>query len=86
MLDILKIGTSAGALVQSVIAYNEQNGQVKSGQTSSSKGFEHWLKLDHRKRCTIWRGTGYGRIEMAYSLGNSLWHRNDGISINGGKW
>ncbi|MFD2907541.1 hypothetical protein ACFSX9_02215 [Flavobacterium ardleyense] len=44
MLDILKIGTSAGgARPKAIIAYNEKTGQVKSGQTIAPKGFEHWL-------------------------------------------
>ena len=42
MLDILKIGTSAGgARPKAIIAYNEKTGQVKSGQTNAPKGFEH---------------------------------------------
>jgi serine/threonine-protein kinase HipA len=48
ILEILRIGTSAGgARPKAVIAYNEQTGQVKSGQTNAPKGFNHWLiKLD----------------------------------------
>jgi serine/threonine-protein kinase HipA len=38
MLDILKIGTSAGgARPKAIIAYNEKTGQVKSGQTMHLK-------------------------------------------------
>ena len=67
MMDILKIGTSAGgARPKAIIAYNEKTGQVKSGQTNAPKGFEHWLiKLDTVSDVQF--GTiGYGRIEMAY--------------------
>ena len=48
VLEILKIGTSAGgARPKAVIAYNEKTGEVKSGQTKAPQGFEHWLiKLD----------------------------------------
>ncbi|MBC5841615.1 type II toxin-antitoxin system HipA family toxin [Flavobacterium sp. F-380] len=70
MLDILKIGTSAGgARPKAIIAYNEQTGQVKSGQTLAPKGFEHWLiKLDTVSDVQFGESTGYGRIEMAYYL------------------
>ena len=70
MLDILKIGTSAGgARPKAIIAYNEQTGQVKSGQTIAPKGFEHWLiKLDTVSDVQFGESTGYGRIEMAYYL------------------
>jgi serine/threonine-protein kinase HipA len=70
MLDILKIGTSAGgARPKAIIAYNEKTGQVKSGQTTAPKGFEHWLiKLDTVSDVQFGESTGYGRIEMAYYL------------------
>lgn len=70
MLDILKIGTSAGgARPKAIIAYNEKTGQVKSGQTNAPKGFEHWLiKLDTVSDVQFGESTGYGRIEMAYYL------------------
>lgn len=70
MLDILKIGTSAGgARPKAIIAYNEKTGQVKSGQTIAPKGFEHWLiKLDTVSDVQFGKSTGYGRIEMAYYL------------------
>lgn len=68
MLEILKIGTSAGgARPKAIIAYNKKTGQVKSGQTNSPKGFEHWLiKLDGVSDAQFGESTGYGRIEMAY--------------------
>jgi serine/threonine-protein kinase HipA len=70
MMDILKIGTSAGgARPKAIIAYNEKTGQVKSGQTNAPKGFEHWLiKLDTVSDVQFGTSTGYGRIEMAYYL------------------
>lgn len=68
MLDILKIGTSAGgARPKAIIAYNPKTGQVRSGQTNAPKGFEHWLiKLDGVSDAQFGESKGYGRIEMAY--------------------
>jgi serine/threonine-protein kinase HipA len=66
--EILKIGTSAGgARPKAVIAYNEKTGEVRSGQTSAPKGFEHWLlKLDGVSDVQLGASTGYGKVEMAY--------------------
>lgn len=68
VMDILRIGTSAGgARPKAVIAYNEKTGEVKSGQTDAPKGFGHWLiKLDGVSDVQNGRSTGYGRVEMAY--------------------
>jgi serine/threonine-protein kinase HipA len=68
MMEILKIGTSAGgARPKAVIAYNEKTGEVRSGQTDAPKGFEHWLlKLDGVSDVQLGASTGYGRVEMAY--------------------
>ena len=70
VIDILKIGTSAGgARPKAIIAYNEKTGQVKSGQTNAPQQFEHWLiKLDTVSDVQFGQSTGYGRIEMAYYL------------------
>lgn len=68
ILEILKIGTSAGgARPKAVIAYNEKTGEVKSGQTKAPNGFEHWLiKLDGVSEVQLGANKGYGRVEMAY--------------------
>lgn len=68
MMEILKIGTSAGgARPKAIIAYNKNTGQVRSGQTNAPKGFEHWLiKLDGVSDAQFGESKGYGRIEMAY--------------------
>lgn len=68
VLEILKIGTSAGgARPKAVIAWNEKTGEVKSGQTKVPKGFEHWLiKLDGVSDVQLGSTHGYGRVEMAY--------------------
>ena len=68
MMEILKIGTSAGgARPKAVIGYNEKTGEVRSGQTNAPKGFEHWLlKLDGVSDVQLGASNGYGRVEMAY--------------------
>ena len=70
VMDILKIGTSAGgARPKAVIAYNEKTGEVKSGQTKAPQGFEHWLiKLDGVSDVQLGTSKGYGRVEMAYYM------------------
>ena len=70
MREILKIGTSAGgARPKAVIAYNEKNGEIRSGQTRVPEGFEHWLiKLDGVSDVQLGTTYGYGRVEYAYYL------------------
>lgn len=68
LLDVLKMGTSAGgARPKAIIAYNEATGMIRSGQTSQDKGFEHWLiKFDGVKDTQFGATYGYGLVEMAY--------------------
>lgn len=68
MMDVLKIGTSAGgARPKAIIAYNKKTGEVRSGQTNCPKGFKHWLiKLDGVSDAQFGESKGYGRVEMAY--------------------
>lgn len=70
MLEILKIGTSAGgARPKAVIAFNPNSKEIKSGQGNVSKGFEHWLiKLDGVSGDQFGESTGWGRVEYAYHL------------------
>jgi serine/threonine-protein kinase HipA len=71
MMEILKIGTSAGgARPKALIAYNPKTGEVKSGQGKvSSRNFEHWLiKLDGVSGEQFGESSGWGRIEYAYYL------------------
>lgn len=70
MMDILKIGTSAGgARPKAIIAYNPKTGEVRSGQSSAPIGFEHWLiKLDGVSDAQFGESSGWGRVEMAYYL------------------
>jgi serine/threonine-protein kinase HipA len=68
MMDLLKIGTSAGgARPKAVIAYNDKTGEVRSGQAKAPQGFGHWLlKLDGVSEEQVGESQGYGRVEMAY--------------------
>jgi len=70
LLDILKIGTSAGgARAKAVIAFNPLTKEVRSGQVSAPKGFTHWLiKFDGVTDYQFGITHGYGRVEMAYHL------------------
>lgn len=68
LLDILKIGTSAGgARAKAVIAYHPKTNAVKSGQADAPPGFSHWLiKFDGVTDTQFGASSGYGRVEMAY--------------------
>jgi len=70
LLDILRIGTSAGgARAKAVIAYNEDTGEIKSGQAKTPKGYKHWLlKFDGASDIELGKTEGFGRIEYAYYL------------------
>ncbi|MFC2097478.1 type II toxin-antitoxin system HipA family toxin [Bacteroidota bacterium] len=70
MMEILKIGTSAGgARPKAIIAYNTKTGEVRSGQGYVPKGFEHWLlKLDGVSGEQFGESFGWGRVEFAYYL------------------
>ena len=68
LFEILKIGSSAGgARAKALIGYNEKTGEVRSGQESVPKGFEHWLiKFDGVSDSQFGASMGYGKVEMAY--------------------
>lgn len=70
MKEILKIGTSAGGVrPKAVIAFNKITGEVRSGQTKTPKGFEHWLiKLDGVSGAQFGESYDWGRVEYAYYL------------------
>ena len=70
LLDIIKIGTSAGgARAKALIAYNEKTKEVRSGQADSPKGFTQWIiKFDGVHDSQFGETYGYGRVEMAYYL------------------
>jgi serine/threonine-protein kinase HipA len=70
LLDILKIGTSAGgARAKAIISYNTETKEIRSGQADAPKGFTHWLiKFDGVADRQLGTTNGYGRVEMAYHL------------------
>jgi serine/threonine-protein kinase HipA len=70
MMEILKIGTSAGgARPKAVIGYNPKTKEIRSGQGNVPKGFEHWLlKLDGVSGEQFGESSGWGRVEYAYYL------------------
>ncbi|GAA0410644.1 type II toxin-antitoxin system HipA family toxin [Cocleimonas flava] len=69
ILDILRVGTSAGgARPKAVIAMNDK-GNVISGQTDVPKGYDYWLlKFDGVTDLELGEPKDYGRIEYAYYL------------------
>ncbi len=69
IMDILRVGTSAGgARPKAVIAMNEA-GNVMSGQTEAPADYDYWiLKFDGVTDLELGEPKGYGRIEYAYSL------------------
>ena len=69
ILDILRVGTSAGgARPKAVIAINDK-GKVMSGQADVPKGYDYWLlKFDGVTDLELGEPKGYGRIEYAYYL------------------
>jgi len=68
MIDVLKMGTSAGgARPKAIIAYNEKTGDIRSGQMLPDKGYEHWLiKFDGVRDTQFGATYGYGSVEIAY--------------------
>ena len=67
LLDIIRVGTSAGgARAKAVIAINKHN-TVRSGQMDVPEGYSHWLiKLDGVSDEELGKPKGHGRIEFAY--------------------
>jgi serine/threonine-protein kinase HipA len=69
--DILRVGTSAGgARAKAILAWNPKTNEFRSGQLSTSKGFEYWiLKFDgvnNNRDKEIADPLGFGLIEFAY--------------------
>jgi len=69
IMDILRVGTSAGgARPKAVIAMNHSN-HIISGQGDVPEGYEYWiLKFDGVHDLELGAPKGYGRIEYAYYL------------------
>jgi serine/threonine-protein kinase HipA len=71
LADILQVGVSAGgARAKAIIAWNEQSNEVRSGQLTLPKGFQHWLiKFDgiaNNRDKELADAQGFGLIEYAY--------------------
>ena len=71
MEQLIKIGTSAGgARAKAIIAWNEETGEVRSGQVKAEPGFSYWLlKFDGIRNNGDDNGPDshqYTRIELAY--------------------
>jgi len=69
LLDILRVGTSAGgARPKAIIAMNSE-GHVLSGQVDAPNDYDHWLlKFDGVNDLELGAPRSYGRIEYAYYL------------------
>ena len=73
---LIQVGTSAGgARAKAVIAWNQETGEIRSGQLPADPGFEHWLiKLDglshdwQRGHADLGETGAFGRIEYGYHL------------------
>lgn len=67
---LLAVGTSAGgARPKAIIAFNEESGEVRSGQVQAPPGFGYWLlKLDGVRDLALADPQDFGRLEYAYYL------------------
>ncbi len=73
MQEIMKVGTSAGgARAKAVIAWNEETGDIRSGQIEAGQGYGYWLiKFDGVDKNGDKEGEDdpqYTKIEYAYYL------------------
>lgn len=69
--EILRLGTSAGGQrAKAIIAYNNQTGEIRSGQVSAPEGFEYYIiKLDGVSAEAGFRETqNFGRLEYSFAL------------------
>lgn len=69
LMDILRVGTSAGGARPKAVIAMDQNGNVISGQTAVPENYQYWiLKFDGVTDLELGEPRGYGRIEFAYYL------------------
>ena len=67
ILDILRVGTSAGGARAKAVIAMDNKGNVRSGQTEAPEGYDYWiLKFDGVTDLELGESRGYGRIEYAY--------------------
>jgi serine/threonine-protein kinase HipA len=69
LLDILRVGTSAGGARPKAVIAMDEHGHVISGQTQAPPGYNYWIiKFDGVNDLELGEPKGYGRIEYAYYL------------------
>lgn len=69
IMDILRVGTSAGGARPKAVIAMDDNGNVMSGQADVPDGYSYWiLKFDGVSDLELGEPKGYGRIEYAYYL------------------
>jgi serine/threonine-protein kinase HipA len=69
LMDILRVGTSAGGARPKAVIAMDDNGHVLSGQAEAPPGYDYWiLKFDGVSDLELGEPKGYGRIEYAYYL------------------
>lgn len=67
IMDILRVGTSAGGARPKAIIAMDHQGHVRSGQVAAPPGYSYWLlKFDGVDDLELGKPRGYGRIEYAY--------------------
>jgi serine/threonine-protein kinase HipA len=69
IMDILRVGTSAGGARPKAVIAMDRDGNVMSGQAAAPAGYQYWiLKFDGVTDLELGEPRGYGRIEYAYYL------------------
>ena len=69
IMDILRVGTSAGGARPKAVIAMDTVGNVMSGQSRVPKSYQYWiLKFDGVTDLELGEPRGYGRIEYAYYL------------------
>jgi len=69
VMDILRVGTSAGGARPKAVIALDARGNVMSGQARAPKGYDYWiLKFDGVTDLELGEPKDYGRIEYAYHL------------------
>jgi len=69
IMDILRVGTSAGGARPKAVIAMDEDGNVVSGQADVPDGYDYWLlKFDGVSDLELGEPAGYGRIEYAYHL------------------
>ncbi len=69
ILDILRVGTSAGGARPKAVIAMDAHGNVMSGQTRAPAGYDYWIiKFDGVTDLELGEPKHFGRIEYAYYL------------------